>query len=327
MLTLLGLLIGLAIGVTGVGGGVLTAPLLILFFHMPPGPGVGTALLFSTGVKILSAGMFTARRQVHGRTLLLLLAGGVPGAIAGPLLLQQAHLGQDRTQDGSHGCWRWLARPSASPRATACCASWTAPGPRRQNARWLPLFSFPIGLEVGFSSAGAGALGTVLLFNLDGSRAGQSGGHGPRCSDSIVSACAGGIHMAAGNWDADVLVKLLLGGIPGALSARNSPSGFRHGRCARPSWGGPYCSAYCLPGRACRKRFELENGLSYLRLLEAESIHILREVAAEFSRPVMLVLHRQGLVGDAAAGAEGVLPRQASVPAAARRHLVTSSAR
>jgi len=32
----------------------------------------------------------------------------------------------------------------------------------------------------------------------------------------------------------------------------------------------------------------LENGLSYLRLLEAESIHILREVAAEFSRPVML---------------------------------------
>ena len=211
MLTVLGLLIGLAIGVTGVGGGVLTAPLLILFFHMPPGPGVGTALLFSTGVKILSAGLFTARRQVHGRTLLLLLAGGLPGAIAGPLLLKRFAAGQAAP---------WLlALVGATVCATAAYSLlriWTAPGPRRQNARWLPLFSFPIGLEVGFSSAGAGALGTVLLFNQTDLEPAKVVG-----TDLVfglaVSACAGGMHLAAGNWDAGVLVKLLLGGVLGAL--------------------------------------------------------------------------------------------------------------
>jgi uncharacterized membrane protein YfcA len=211
MLTLLGLLIGLAIGVTGVGGGVLTAPLLILFFHMPPGPGVGTALLFSTGVKVLSAGMFTARRQVHARTLLLLLAGGVPGAIAGPLLLRRFAPGQASP---------WVLMVVG---ATVCATAgysllrvWAAPRPRQERSAWLPLFSFPIGLEVGFSSAGAGALGTVLLFNQTNLEPAKVVG-----TDLVfglaVSACAGGMHLAAGNWDAGVLVKLLSGGVFGAL--------------------------------------------------------------------------------------------------------------
>ena len=50
--------------------------------------------------------------------------------------------------------------------------------------------------------------------------------------------------------------------------------------------------------------------LNHLKRLEAESIYILREAAAEFARPVMLVFHRQRFFGDAAAGAEGVLSRQ-----------------
>jgi len=212
MLTLAGLLIGLAIGLTGVGGGVLTAPLLILFFHMPPALGVGTALLFSTGVKIVSAGLFTVRRQVHGRTLLLLLAGGVPGAIAGPLLLGRA---------GGSGAAPWVALAVG---ATVCATAGYSllrvchePRPRRQRTAWLPLFSFPIGLEVGFSSAGAGALGTVLLFSQTELEPAQVVG-----TDLLfglaVSACAGGMHLAAGNWDPDVLFKLLAGGVFGALA-------------------------------------------------------------------------------------------------------------
>jgi uncharacterized membrane protein YfcA len=212
MLTLAGLLIGLAIGITGVGGGVLTAPLLILVFGMPPGPSVGTALLFSSCVKILSAGVFTLRRQVHVRTLLLLLAGGVPGAIAGPLLLKRFAAGKAEP---------WLL---ALVGATVCLTagfslarSWGSTGSRRERTRWLPLVSFPIGLEVGFSSAGAGALGTVLLFNWTNLEPAKVVG-----TDLLfglaVSACAGGMHLAAGNWDASVLVKLLLGGIPGAVA-------------------------------------------------------------------------------------------------------------
>lgn len=212
MLTLAGLLIGLAIGLTGVGGGVLTAPLLVVIFRMPPGPSVGTALLFSSCVKILSASVFTVRRQVHWRTLLLLLAGGLPGAIAGPLLLKRL---------ASGGAQPWLI---VLVGATVCLTagyslmrSWRNASAHGKSSGWLPLFSFPIGLEVGFSSAGAGALGTVLLFSRTNLKPAMVVG-----TDLLfglaVSTCAGGMHMAAGNWDAGVLVKLLLGGIPGAVA-------------------------------------------------------------------------------------------------------------
>ena len=212
MLTVAGLVIGLAIGITGVGGGVLTAPLLILFFHLPAGPSVGTALLFSTCVKVLSAGLFTARRQVHGQTLLLLLAGGVPGAIAGPLLLREFSAGRATS---------WLlVMVGVTVFATAgysLLRTWTSPRAVQRRAGWLPLFSFPIGLEVGFSSAGAGALGTVLLFSRTNLEPAKVVG-----TDLLfglaVSACAGGVHMAAGNWNADVLFKLLYGGILGAAA-------------------------------------------------------------------------------------------------------------
>ena len=60
--------------------------------------------------------------------------------------------------------------------------------------------------------------------------------------------------------------------------------------------------------------------LTHLKQLEAESIHIIREVAAEFEKPVMLYSIGKDSLGDAAAGPEGVPPRQAAVPAAARRH-------
>ena len=211
MLTLVGLFIGLAIGITGVGGGVLTAPLLILYFHLPPAVSVGTALLFSSAVKILSAGLFSARHKVHWQTLVLLLAGGVPGAFAGPLLLRLftlrsaepwilAIVGATVTVTGTFGLLR----------------SRSISTERRDHTRLLPFFSFPIGLEVGFSSAGAGALGTLVLFQMTHLEAAQVVGT-DLMFGLAVSACAGGVHLAGGNYDMAVLVKLLSGGLVGAL--------------------------------------------------------------------------------------------------------------
>ena len=60
--------------------------------------------------------------------------------------------------------------------------------------------------------------------------------------------------------------------------------------------------------------------LSHLDALEAESIHIIREVAAEFEKPGAALLRRQGLDRDAAPGREGVLARPHPVPGHARRH-------
>ena len=56
------------------------------------------------------------------------------------------------------------------------------------------------------------------------------------------------------------------------------------------------------------------SSLQPLDLLEAESIHILREVAAEFARPVHAVFHRQGFLRDGAPGAEGLHPAPIPFP-------------
>ncbi len=83
----LGFLIAVAIGVTGVGAGVITAPVLILFMHVSPAHAVGTALAFSVAVKILVVPMQIYRKQVDYRVLGYLLAGGVPGVLTGSYIL------------------------------------------------------------------------------------------------------------------------------------------------------------------------------------------------------------------------------------------------
>ena len=50
---ILGFLIAFAVGLTGVGAGSITAPVLILFFHMKPAVAVGTALSFSAAIKFV----------------------------------------------------------------------------------------------------------------------------------------------------------------------------------------------------------------------------------------------------------------------------------
>ena len=70
---LVGALIGLVIATTGLGAGILTTPLLILFFGLPPAACVGTALVFSTGIKVLATFLYARRGQVDRRVLGYLL--------------------------------------------------------------------------------------------------------------------------------------------------------------------------------------------------------------------------------------------------------------
>ena len=88
----LGFLIAVAIGITGVGAGIITAPVLILFFHVPPAYAVGTALAFGVAVKLLVVPMQLARKQVNFRVLGYMLAGGLPGVIAGSLILARLNM-------------------------------------------------------------------------------------------------------------------------------------------------------------------------------------------------------------------------------------------
>lgn len=209
----LGFVIALAISLTGVGAGTMTTPLLILFLRVPPAIAVGTALAFATVVKIASIPLYALRRQVNLRILGLLLAGGLPGVIFGALMLNKLKhsayngvlyvaLGTLIVASALFHLYR-VFRPKAQS--------------HRDRSRLLPWFALPIGAEVGFSSAGAGALGSLLLLGFTPLGAAEVVGT-DLCFGLGVSFVGSIIQIAAGNYDTSLLWKLVVGGLLGALT-------------------------------------------------------------------------------------------------------------
>src|SRR6202167_4578517 len=154
---LIGFAIAVLIALTGVGAGVVTAPLLILFLHVPVEIAVSTALAYAAIVKLIVVPVQIWRRQVSYRILLWMLLGGVPGVIVGSLFFR--HVAQHGPKSllyivlcaiiiFSSG-WQLFRhfRPDAITR------------PVVDRPRWIASITLPIAAEVGFSSSGAGALG------------------------------------------------------------------------------------------------------------------------------------------------------------------------
>lgn len=205
MVYLLGFLISILIGMTGVGAGTLTTPLLILLIGVPARIAVGTALIFGAVVKIITSPVYMARRQVDWSTLAFMLAGGVPGVLAGVLLLKNI--------DG-----KLITGVIGATIVVVALFGLFRPVPthRHDRKRWLGLIALPIGLEVGFSSAGAGALGALVLLNMTTLSAAAVVGT-DLVFGLVLSLIGGGINAAMGTLDYAVLKQLLIGGVPGAL--------------------------------------------------------------------------------------------------------------
>jgi uncharacterized protein len=87
MTFLIGFIVAVAVGLTGVGAGSITAPVLILMFGTSPADAVGTSLVYSAVIKLAVAPVYFWRKQVSLRILGLLCAGGVPGVLAGVYLI------------------------------------------------------------------------------------------------------------------------------------------------------------------------------------------------------------------------------------------------
>src|SRR5580692_47610 len=85
---LIGFVIALFIALTGVGAGTITVPILVLFLKVPAPVAVGIGLMFSAAIKLILVPAQIARRNVAWRTLGFMLLGGVPGVLAGSLLLK-----------------------------------------------------------------------------------------------------------------------------------------------------------------------------------------------------------------------------------------------
>src|ERR1700742_3217690 len=86
-----GLLVGLLVGLTGVGGGSLMTPLLVLVFGIHPTTAVGTDLLYAAATKTVGTGVHGFKRTVQWGIVGRLAAGSIPAAGVTLLFLSQQH--------------------------------------------------------------------------------------------------------------------------------------------------------------------------------------------------------------------------------------------
>src|ERR671916_2841179 len=87
-LTLTGFLIGLLVGVTGMGGGSLMTPILVLFFNFNVVVAVGTDILHGAIFKTVGAWRHRVLGHVHARLAFWLAVGSVPASLVGVYVIE-----------------------------------------------------------------------------------------------------------------------------------------------------------------------------------------------------------------------------------------------
>jgi uncharacterized protein len=206
-----GFLIALAVGLTGVGGGSFTVPALVLLARLTAGEAVGTAFLFAGVLRLIAAPFYLAGKHIHSRYLWLLLQGAVPGLLVGTWALRL--LNHDA---GNPVVVLLLGIILAASSSVTFIRRIQNPAFAAKNHRWLPWLALPIGVESGFSSAGAGALGTVLLLNYSEMSPAQVVGT-DLLFGLVLAVIGGAFHWSFGSVSLPILFQLLLGGIPGVV--------------------------------------------------------------------------------------------------------------
>jgi len=219
---LVGFLIAAAVGLTGIGGGSFTVPALVLLAGLTAGEAVGTAFLFAGVLRLIAAPFYLVKKQIHARYLWLLLKGAVPGLLLGTWVLRL--LNRDAGNPVVILVLGVLLASSSSVTFIQRVQNRAFAG---KNHRWLPWLALPIGVESGFSSAGAGALGTVLLLNYSEMTPTQVVGT-DLLFGLVLAAIGSAFHWTFGLVSMPILFQLLLGGVPGVvlgcLLARKVPA-------------------------------------------------------------------------------------------------------
>jgi uncharacterized membrane protein YfcA len=223
MYTLSGFLVGLIVGVTGVGGGSLMTPLLVLVFGVSPATAVGTDLLYASLTKSLGGWVHGKRGSVDWKVVGLLALGSLPATVITIVLLKYLQL-DEKTLRGL--VTSVLSVALLLTAAALLLKEQIKKIARRSDGtvyelhhRYLPAATIATGVVVGvlvtISSVGAGVLGTVaLLFLYPRMPAVKVVG-----TDIVhavpLTALAGMGHMALGTVDLVLLGSLLLGSLPG----------------------------------------------------------------------------------------------------------------
>jgi uncharacterized membrane protein YfcA len=208
---LIGFIIAVAVGLTGIGGGSFTVPALVLIVGLPAGAAVGTAFVYAGVLRLIAAPFYLLGKHVHSRYLWLLVQGAVPGLLIGTYLLRLVS-----TTASSPVVVILLGVLLAGSSTVSFAKSLQNPHFIKNNSNLLRWLALPIGVEAGFSSAGAGVLGTLLLLNYSEISPAQVVGT-DLLFGLVLAVIGSAFHWQFGSISGPVLVQLLEGGVPGVL--------------------------------------------------------------------------------------------------------------
>jgi uncharacterized membrane protein YfcA len=237
-----GAFVGVVVGLTGMGGGALMTPVLVLFFGVPPLAAVSNDLVVSAVMKPVGALVHLRRKTVDLRLVGWLSAGSVPAAFAGVLLtraLGAGHTVQDVTQlalgvallvaAGGLITKAYLGLVARARRRAGVVPAVAAEADLVVHPVRTALIGAVGGLVVGMTSVGSGSLIIIALLALypmlNASR--LVGTDLVQAVPLVLSAALG--HLLYGDFRLGLTASLLLGCLPGVyvgarLSAR-APGG------------------------------------------------------------------------------------------------------
>jgi hypothetical protein len=220
-----GLLVGTVVGITGVGGGALMTPILVLIFGISPQTAVGTDLLYASITKMFGTVVHHNHGTVDWGVVKRLAMGSLPAAALTLVWMNLTQTHQIKSgfiitavgialmitalgmlgKDWLHAMGRKLRVgdvekfKSAQPVLTVLAGA-------------------VLGVLVTLTSIGAGALGTVMLVYLYPLRLNASKLVGTDLAHAIPLALIAGLgHLSLGNVNYTLLLNLLAGSIPGIL--------------------------------------------------------------------------------------------------------------
>ncbi len=223
-----GLLVGGVVGLTGMGGGALMTPVLVIFFGVPPFAAVSSDLVANVAMKPVGSFVHLRRGSVHLKMVGWLALGAVPSGFAGALVIDALGNGPTVQHAVQVALGVALVLAVAGIGAKAILA-------RRRPVAELPVRSIPVkpvrtlligvfgGFVVGLTSVGSGSLMIVLLLFLYPALTTRSlVGTDLVQSIPLVMAAAAG-HVLFGEVHLGLTASLVIGAVPGVyLGARAS---------------------------------------------------------------------------------------------------------
>src|SRR5688572_8051507 len=227
-ITLAGLLVGFVGGLTGMGGGALMTPLLVLLFGVQPLAAVSSDLVASLIMKPVGSAVHLKRGTVHRGLVKWLVIGSVPAAFVGVLMLKAFGTGEELQEFVKAALGIALLVVSVALVLKALVSrreSESSDAPPSIDARPLPTAVVGVigGLVVGMTSVGSGSLIILMLLVLY-PRLRLSELVGTDLVQAVPLVAAASLaHLLFGDFRLSLTVSILIGAIPGVyLGARLS---------------------------------------------------------------------------------------------------------